>query len=83
MRDGWGGYPSGAPTVALAARRPVTLIRTMVRKSWIVQKGMRTRLSHEEVRAGVLGRRRHGDWGCGSREGEMRSVIRKLWVATC
>jgi len=40
--------------VALAARRPVTLIRTRVRKSWIVQKGMRMRLSHGEARGGFL-----------------------------
>jgi len=48
------GYPNELPTVTLAARRPLTLMMTIIRKSWIVQKGMRTRLSHGEGRGGFL-----------------------------
>jgi len=49
-----GGYPNEVPTLTLAARRPLTLMMTIMRRSWIVQKGMRTRLSRGEGRGGFL-----------------------------
>lgn len=48
------GYPNALPTVTVAARKPVTLMMMIMRRSWTVQKGMRTRLSHGEGRGGGL-----------------------------
>jgi len=48
------GYPNKVPTLTLVVRRPLTLMMTIIRRSWIVQKGMRTRLSHGEGRGGFL-----------------------------
>jgi hypothetical protein len=48
------GYPNEVPTLTLAARRPLTLMMMIIKRSWIVQKGMRTRLSHGEGRGGFL-----------------------------
>jgi len=47
-------YPNEVPTLTLAARRPLTLMMMIIRRSWMVQKGTRTRLSHGEGRGGFL-----------------------------